>query len=363
MPDPTKYQRGYSFSGFQATNPRSPLPAPQLDGELANIQTSIALTVDALKQVRRSDGALQNGIVGPDNLSPALNLGFRPRGQWVQGDSYNAGDSVARGGFFYTARFQHEATFDNRPDGGQSSDVWLFMFSVSTAVGNMLVADYDPQFKTADVYDADNHDDGEINKVFTAAERVKLAGIEAGATATPYLPAGIGPLPWSGGEPPAGWLLCDGKAYSRTTYAALFAAIGTKFGAGNGTTTFNVPKGNGRTLVGRDDMGGTSANVLPSKGSAARTVGATFGVDRHTLSLGEMPNHGHPVIDPGHAHSYEDFSVTGGTGYAGGTQYGATTPGKTTSASGTGISVGAAGENQPHDNVQPSLVVDYIIKA
>ena len=56
MADPTKYTKGYSFEGYQANNPSKPLPAPRLDDELENIATSIDETIDALKDVRRSDG-------------------------------------------------------------------------------------------------------------------------------------------------------------------------------------------------------------------------------------------------------------------------------------------------------------------
>lgn len=75
---------------------------------------------------------------------------------------------------------------------------------------------------------------------------------------------GIGTMkPWGGvGALPTGWLFCFGQAVSRTTYSALFAVIGTVFGVGDGSTTFNIPDLRGRTLAGRDDMGGVAANRL-----------------------------------------------------------------------------------------------------
>ena len=57
MSDPTKYTKGYSFEGYQANNPTKPLPAPRLDDELENIAASVGETIDALKDVRRSDGS------------------------------------------------------------------------------------------------------------------------------------------------------------------------------------------------------------------------------------------------------------------------------------------------------------------
>lgn len=70
MADPTKYDPSYSFSGFQANNPDEPLPAAQVDTELANVALSVGQLVDAVKDVRRSDGALKNGIVTLDSLAP-----------------------------------------------------------------------------------------------------------------------------------------------------------------------------------------------------------------------------------------------------------------------------------------------------
>jgi len=67
--NPTKYQQSYDFTGFQANNPNSPLPGVQVDIQLEGIEQSIGQTVDALSDVRRSDGALQNGIVTQDSLS------------------------------------------------------------------------------------------------------------------------------------------------------------------------------------------------------------------------------------------------------------------------------------------------------
>jgi hypothetical protein len=72
---PTKYQRGYSFSGYQATNPKQPLPAQRLDDELESIQQALAGAVDGLKDIRRSDGKLQNGSVTLESLGVDLVAG------------------------------------------------------------------------------------------------------------------------------------------------------------------------------------------------------------------------------------------------------------------------------------------------
>lgn len=158
---------------------------------------------------------------------------------------------------------------------------------------------------------------------------------------------------------PAGWLLCDGSAVSRTTYAALFAVIGTTFGSGNGTTTFNVPDARGRTTVGVDNMGGVAANRITNavSGITGTTLGAAGGDQR-------LQVHSHGVNDPGHAH-------TGGDGApfmtnAGGAIVVALGPGfdmgiANTATAGTGVSLQNAGAGAAQ-NVQPTLMVTKIIK-
>lgn len=97
------------------------------------------------------------------------------------------------------------------------------------------------------------------------------------------LPPGV-ILPYGGTVAPAGFLMCDGSAVSRTTYAALFNAIGTNFGPGDGSTTFNLPPTPGKTLVGKGAAGSTFG-----------TLGAVLGEETHTLSVNEMPAHAHTM--------------------------------------------------------------------
>lgn len=130
---------------------------------------------------------------------------------------------------------------------------------------------------------------------------ITAPGLQAGFVA-PY----VGPVTHhpgaetgaTSGAPPRGWLWCAGQAVDRARYSALFRAIGTQFGAGNGTTTFNVPDLRGRALVGLDNMGGTDAGRI----GTANTIGATAGAETHTLSTGNLPSHNHDL--GGHTHSF-----------------------------------------------------------
>jgi|SRR6185295_7318463 len=108
-------------------------------------------------------------------------------------------------------------------------------------------------------------------------------------------------LDFAGPTAPSGWTECDGSAVSRTTFASLFAAIGTTWGSGNGTTTFNVPDLRRRTCVGR---GGSSSGTL------GNTLGSVGGEEDHVLSVGELAAHNHGVSDPGHNHTQNAHTHT-----------------------------------------------------
>lgn len=162
----------------------------------------------------------------------------------------------------------------------------------------------------------------------------------AGATAAGGMaPTGV-VLPFAGSAAPTGWLLCDGSAVSRTTYAALFTAIGTTYGSGNGTTTFNLPDLGGRVPAGKE----ASATRLTSAGSGINgaTLGATGGAETHTLTSAQMPSHTHTgaaatlVASPG-----AGSSALVGVGAQ---------------------NTGSAGSGNAHNNTQPTIVLNYIIK-
>jgi len=97
-------------------------------------------------------------------------------------------------------------------------------------------------------------------------------------------------MPFAGTAAPTSWLSCDGSAVSRSTYATLFAAIGTTWGSGDGSTTFNVPDLRGMFLRGT----GTNAT-----GSSSGAVGPSVG----TYAADTYLNHSHAITDPGHVHT------------------------------------------------------------
>lgn len=94
MSDPTKYVLGYSFSGFQASNPAVPLPAQNVDNEFFGVQASISEAIDAIKSIRRSDGKLQSGLITKDSLPVELLTGLKPANPWATATAYSIDDVV-----------------------------------------------------------------------------------------------------------------------------------------------------------------------------------------------------------------------------------------------------------------------------
>ena len=149
-----------------------------------------------------------------------------------------------------------------------------------------------------------------------------------------------------------GWLRCAGAAISRTTYADLFAVIGTAFGAGDGTTTFNLPDCRGRVL------GAIGTGV----GLSARALGNTVGAETHTLTIDEMPVHNHGVTDPGHTHTYINNTNNKNTDNAFASETAADDAdlAKTTGSSTTGITINNAGGGGAHNNMQPTEFIGHV---
>lgn len=122
-----------------------------------------------------------------------------------------------------------------------------------------------------------------IAKSKLAALNIVDADVAAGAAINLDkidFPAGV-IVDYGGAAAPTGWLLCDGSAVSRTTYADLFAAIGTQYGAGDGSTTFNVPDFRGRVSVGL----GTHADVNALGDNDGSALASRTPKHNHTLKL------------------------------------------------------------------------------
>ena len=166
------------------------------------------------------------------------------------------------------------------------------------------------------------------------------------------VPAGV-VVPFAGATSPSGWLLCHGQAVSRTDYGALFTAIGTTYGTGDGSTTFNLPDLRGRVVAGLDNMGGSAASRLTST-----TI--TGGAD----GLGE--------VGGGQTNTHNHFQSVGYDGtnfyaknFALQPRSGVITVDRA-AISGTQSNAAARLDSTDHEVigvVQPTMVLNYIIKA
>jgi microcystin-dependent protein len=261
------------------------------------------------------------------------------------------------------------------------------------------------------------------NTMQTVLEVKNTGAVEVlGVNLATYAPAGA-VISYAGSSAPTGWLLCAGQSLLTASYSALFGAIGYTYG-GSGAN-FNLPDLRGRVVAGKDDMGGTAANRLANtrtiavstiaqattvvtvvtsaangldvgdsitisgagnavfngtwtvasvtssttftftRGTSATitavaggtitvaiangvngtTLGATGGLSTHTLTIGQTPAHTHTV-----GIAVRDYSGSGGSSamYAAG--------------SAVTVTSSSVGSNGPHNNVQPTLVLNYIIK-
>lgn len=187
--------------------------------------------------------------------------------------------------------------------------------------------DYEGDYTPADGDDWDNPDptdvDGGLDQLASRVTTLEAAG---------GLPTGAISM-YGGDSAPTGYLLCDGTAVSRTTYDDLFDVIGETYGAGDGSTTFNVPDLQSRFPIGAGTGSGLSTYAL----------GDTGGEESHQLTIDEMPAHDHEIV-----RSQVDGTFNS-TMRSGGAQSGSYT-------------VSSAGDDDPHENRPPFLALNFIIK-
>jgi microcystin-dependent protein len=206
---------------------------------------------------------------------------------------------------------------------------------------------------------------------------------------TPPIPTGA-TMSFIGGVAPSGWVLASGgtigdrssgaTARANDDTLALWQLLYATWpdaqapvSGGRGASasadftahkTIRLPDLRGRVVAGKDDMGGTAARRLTAEGSGLNgtTPGAVGGAETHTLTGGQMPSHSHHVTDAGHVHAMLTRTDLVNTGRAGAYAAGASAGGQTTQSATTGITIDNAGGGGAHNNTQPTIVMNYIIK-
>jgi microcystin-dependent protein len=214
---------------------------------------------------------------------------------------------------------------------------------------------------------------GYTQLMYCDGTNVVLASVPVNATTggNAFMPPGA-MLEYGGSSAPAGFLLCDGSAVSRSTYSALFAALGTAYGVGDGSTTFNVPDRRGKFGVGVNGSYalGTSGGSTTTASAGSHNHGGATGYT--SLTTSQLPPHSHSVNDPGHSHVTTGIAADGnfGTGglaaYPAGVGY--------VGASYTGITINNTGDGAGHNHsistdgahthtvTPPYVASNYIIK-
>lgn len=157
-----------------------------------------------------------------------------------------------------------------------------------------------------------------------------------------FIEAPVGTISlFAGSTAPSGYLICDGSAVSRTTYSNLFSVISTTYGDGDSSTTFNLPNLKGKVPVGLD-----------SNDTSFDSLGETGGEKTHTLTIGEMPSHYHSAGTNKHfivANEGESYSYQTGSD-------------QTNAINRIIDNTTSTGGGGSHNNLQPYIVMNYIIK-
>lgn len=184
-----------------------------------------------------------------------------------------------------------------------------------------------------------------------SGDAVPKAYVDTALAAIAAVPSGTMSA-FAGSTVPTGWVLCDGRSLTTTSFSTLFAAIGYTYG-GSGAT-FNVPDLRGRLPIGMDDFGGALSAQGPANrvtNAQADVLGGTLGAETHVLSLGEIPSH---------THDFTDRYFASGSG---GALTGVTSPVADANTFATvSATTSSTGSSAAHNNVQPSMAMLFIIK-
>jgi len=175
---------------------------------------------------------------------------------------------------------------------------------------------------------------------FTATGAIEDSGGDIVSLGTP---AGA-VMAFAGSTAPSGYFFCNGQELNRLTNSALFNAIGTTFGEGDGSTTFALPDLRDRFALGANSIGGSDAGRVDNFSTAP---GDSGGSDEHQLTESEMPSHNHQFFDGRFGNNNESVAVdAGGDATLDDSHF-----------------TRSAGGDEAHNNMPPFLALNYIIKA
>jgi len=299
-----------------------------LDGKFAPAAAGAVVVQDASNQVSGVVGAAYAAAAGVARLVKFLTSTAL---RWAMGAETTAESGANAGSNWVLRRYA---------DDGATLLGTSLAFTRSTGVG---IFEATPQVGANAIY----HQGNLPAVIATVSEPVGTVKMYAGS---------------NGADPPGGYyMLCDGRAISRTTYAALFTALGVAYGPGDGTTTFNIPNTMEKCIVGQS----TVQSLIPQYD--ARVLGAVIGEGLHALAGNEVGAHNHSVTDPGHTHQFTyNHPDTNPAGGGGGNVANIQTTGGvatvTTQSHTTGLTINNSPVAVGHNTVQPALVLNFIIR-
>jgi microcystin-dependent protein len=443
---PKPYVQTFEYTSFAQGLGDGSFPGVQLDADLAGIKQATDTLDQFLMGAFRSDGRLQNGSVRREALSSDIQLGLAPPVPWAAGVFFRKGDTVTNGAALFFALADHTSdnfaadlaaqfwqlivTFttigflgDNSVATNNIVDAAVTaeklapnsVTSAAIAPGSVTAAALAANFGVIPIGTEVNFagiqlpagflwEDGkayarvgDFAPLFNALTLPTTADATAGNIVLANVPVDLTPLGPTAlvGAIIEGVGVAPGAtvvSYTSNSITMSAAGVGNITGSairlfphgnGDGATTFNVPNYKGRADIGRDDMGGTAANVITTAFSArAGALGSTGGEQQHALTSDENGPHVHGTTEHPHVHgTTEQPHVHGYQRYSGsiGVSEGSSNPqtagtdvGDSTSAAVTGLSVNGAttgltvnssGSGTAHNNMQPSRVTNKIIFA
>ena len=282
-----------------------------------------------------------NSSFGASNNQLSATYKYRQKGgnEWIQGTT-NINITVDGNAYSYSGYIKGDTNNGFATENSYEIEIIVTDSLSSKSDTTILIAGepamdiYHSNISIGGYYDeSESEYQAQFKKAVNFYGGIYKNGVEIGGESLPIgsmIPYG------SQNNVPSNWKICDGSEVSRTTYADLFSVIGTSYGAGDGSTTFNLPNKKGRVSVGLD-----------SSQTEFSTIGKKGGEKTHQLKVEELPSHAHTVK-----------GTVGSGGYAEGVSFGnSANPGYT-----SWVSMSAVGGNQPHNNLQPYEVDVWIIK-
>lgn len=437
MANPEKPEIDYSYTGYQQAQGNNTFPGTQLDNDLAELKRAVDETIDFTTAVIRSDGALQNAIVTKSALAEDIQLGVAAPRPWVTATAYAVDDTVSFGNGLYICLEAHtsgtfatdlgadlwalliEFTVPVSISDGAVTEPKIADLAVATAKladtavttakladGSVTLAKLASSVATIPIgatleWDGWTAPSGWLFKFGQAVSRTVYSGVRdvvapaftatvtSGSNTitnvgTDFRNFGLVGAPIEGAGIPSGATIVTVNISSIVLSAAATSSGASvqvrayPHGSGDGALTFNIPDDRDRVAVGRGNMGGTAASRILTTGAGAPNVdtsklGASGGVDRHTLTSAQMPSHTHTatptLTDPGHIHSVDTISVAGGNGvgvvevFEANFSGSASTDAVTSNTTGISVTVSNAstGGGEAHPNIPPARVVNKII--